>query len=240
MPNIVNVTPQPSQTGVVLGLPVIITFDSLMNHSTITSKTFVMSCPSGTQILTPEQYISSNPTTLQAVGYVAGTFSYDDTSGSTVVKFTPNSPLKPNTQYNLLILGSDSIMSSSAVKDSTGVAMAVSYGWNFRTGDLNISTPPIQSPIPPSHPAIEPKSIRVLINPRRKLVGNDLSQEIDLIFPGPINPASFNMQDLLLSIDPILGDPSVIVPDGLVTTAVIGTGGETNRIKITITGWPNE
>lgn len=233
MATVVSVTPNPNQMGVVLGSVITITFSTLMDHTTLGQSSFSVAAPSATQILTPDQYISSNPSTLQAIGYVTGIYSYDDTSGSTVFTFNPTNPLKPNTTYQLILLGGDGTVSSDYAKDTNGIPLASSYQWSFQTGSINLVTPPISSPLPPNNPAIDPKDIKVLLNPRGKVVGNDLTQEIDIVFPVAINPASFNINDILLSLDAVIGDPSVTVPPNLTTTATI----DGNRIKIVITGW---
>ena len=40
------------------------------------------------------------------------------------------------------------------------------------------------------------------------MVGADLTQVVDIIFPGPIDPASIDLNDLMISIEPIMGDPA--------------------------------
>jgi hypothetical protein len=47
------------------------------------------------------------------------------------------------------------------------------------------------------------------------MVGVDLTQVIDIIFPGPIDPTTVNLADLMISIEPVLGDPGIFVPQGL-------------------------
>ena len=64
--------------------------------------------------------------------------------------------------------------------------------------------------------------------------GSDLTQTIRLVFPDNIDTESFNMEDLLLSVSSILGDPSVTIPTGLTTSATVAT----DTITITISGWP--
>ena len=48
----------------------------------------------------------------------------------------------------------------------------------------------------------------------------------------PVDP-NYDVPQLLMSIEAVLGDPTVTIPPGLKPTAVV-TG---NRIRITITGW---
>jgi hypothetical protein len=136
-------------------------------------------------------------------------------------------------QYQILLLGTDASLTTDVIKNPAGEAMTTSYQWTFQTGDLNLATPPTQSLLIENTlaQAINPADIKIL--PRRTS-GVDLTQVIDIIFPGPIDPNSFSLSDLLLSIEPVLGDPRIAVPPNLQPSAeIIG-----NRIRITITGWP--
>jgi len=74
----------------------------------------------------------------------------------------------------------------------------------------------------------------VRIDPKVKVTNNDLTQVITFTFPAPIDPESFNPDDLIASIEPVVGDPSVQVPDSLTVTPHISG----NVLTITITGWP--
>lgn len=122
------------------------------------------------------------------------------------------------------------MLTSSVIKNPAGESMVLSYSWGFTTGVLNLQTPPPVNPLLIPNPAIPPDAIR--IQPRRR-VGVDLSQEFDIIFPGSIDPDSFSMDDLLLSIEPILGVPGVIVPPDLQYSATVNN----NKISIKVTGW---
>jgi hypothetical protein len=92
--------------------------------------------------------------------------------------------------------------------------MTASYQWSFQTGDLNLTVPPVQSLLIQNTlaSAINPVDIKIL--PRR-MVGVDLTQIIDIIFPGPIDPDFFDLNDLMISIEPVLGDPRIAVPPNL-------------------------
>ncbi len=88
------------------------------------------------------------------------------------------------------------------------------HSWNFQTGDLNLTVPPTQSLLIDNTlaSAINPADIRIF---PRKMVGVDLTQVIDIIFPGPIDPNSIDLGDLLISIEPIMGDPRIAIPPNL-------------------------
>ena len=105
--------------------------------------------------------------------------------------------------------------------------MATSYEWTFITGDLNLTTPLLDD-----MPAIQLDQIKVI--PLGRRIGVDLAQEIDIIFPGPIDPTSINTEDILMSIEAVLSDPTVMVPSGLTPSVTI----DGSKLKIVITGWP--
>lgn len=244
-PLVLTVDPTDLETDVVLGLPITVIFDSLMDHSTIGDGTFSLTGPGQTQIMTPEQDVANDPQPITGREYITGTFSFDDTlAGSTHTKvtFNPSKPLRPNVIYTLLLLGSGSALTSDAIKNSVGVAMVGSYTWTFTTGNLNLVTTPPAAPIPGSAPVLDPNTIVVI--PRQTgnhIVGGDLTQEIDLIFPGSVDLTSFDMNDLLTSVEAILGDPDVMVPSNLTITPTWQTySGDPNRkLKLVITGWPS-
>lgn len=243
-PTVLSVTPADQDVDIVLGTQITVLFSTLMDHSSINDATFSLTGPGQTQIVTPDQLVADDPEPITGREYITGTFSFDDTLGSgtkTQLTFIPSKPLRPNVTYTLLILGSGGVLTSGSVKDSTAVEMIGSYTWSFTTGDLNLVSPPPSSPVPGSFPALDPNSIIVI--PRQdgnQVVGTDLTQEIDLIFPGSVDLTSFNSSDILTSIEAIIGDPSVIVPPGLVAGYTWSTyNGDPNRkLTISITGWP--
>ena len=52
-------------------------------------------------------------------------------------------------------------------------------------------------------------------------MGVDLTQVIDIIFPGPIDPTTVDLNDLLISIEPVMGDPGIFVPQNLVPSNAV-------------------
>jgi hypothetical protein len=230
-PTITSFAPANLATDIVLGTQLTITFDQLIDHSTVNDSTVSLTGPGTTQIITAEQLVSSEPTSVSGREYITGTFSFDDTSGHTVVTFNPDKPLQTNTTYAVLVLGKDGVISTDSIKNVGAESMAISYRWTFKTGDLNLTAPPVSSPIPPdAKPRIDLTQVKIV---PRLSNGQDLSQEIDIYFPSAIDPSSFNMQDLLVSIEPILGALDVIVPPNLASTVSI----DGRRLRITITGW---
>jgi hypothetical protein len=200
---------------VVLGTQITITFDQLIDTTTIDESTFSVTGPGQTQTLTAGQLIAKDGDTLLSREYIEGTFAFDtDAQGRSVVSFVPKRHFQPNVQYQILLLGLDASLTTDVIKNPAGDGMTTSYSWSFQTGDLNLAVPPVQSLLIENTlaSAINPVDIKIL---PRKMVGADLTQVIDIIFPGPIDPASIDLNELMISIEPIMGDPRIAVPPSL-------------------------
>lgn len=234
-PTITSVIPADQSTGIVLGTGIKVTFSTLIDHSTVTGQSFAVISPLGTLVITPTQEIQQNPAPVAGKAFLSGTFAFDDTLGYTVVTFTPSKPFQPNITYQVLIIGTSALLVAHPVKGADGTPLATNYSWSFTTGTLNLSVPPVVSPLLPNVADIDPK-VDIIVRPRLfpGPTGADLTQEIDIVFPAAIDQTSFNSADLLTSIGAVLGDPSIVIPAGLVCTATI-VG---NTIKLVITGWP--
>lgn len=229
-PKILNVYPIDGAAGIVLGTKIQLVFDQVIDTASVNDSTFSLSGPGQTSVITPDQLIEQNPDVVTGREYITGTFSFDNSSGSTVVTFIPSRPLQKNQVYTLTVVGADSSLVTSFVQNPALEAMAASVSWSFTTTNLDIATPPVSSPVPATS-RISPDQIVVI---PRLIVGNDLTQEIDLIFPDNIDPASFNVNDVFVSIDAMLGDLNVVVP-GTLQAAVAVSG---RKLTITISGWP--
>lgn len=247
-PTITSVTPSVDETDVVLGTQIIVIFSTLMDHTTITDATFSLTGPGQTMVVSPAQLIIEDPKSITGREYITGTFAFDDTingSTQTQLTFTPSKPLRPNVDYQVLIIGSGGVLTGTdAVLSSAEVAMVGSYTWEFTTGELNLIVPPPMSPVPGAAPQIDPSTIVVI--PRQsgnQIVGANLTQEIDLIFPAAVSLSPYDpTPDILCSIEAILGDPQVRIPSGLTVTPTWSSyGGQVNRrLTLTIAGWPPE
>lgn len=246
-PTVLSVTPTDQESDVVLGTQITVLFDSLMDHTTINDATFSLTGPGQTQIVTPDQLIADDPQPITGREYITGRFAFDDTQAGntrTLLTFTPSKPLRPDVEYTILILGSGGALTSAAVKSATSIptAMVGSYTWSFTTGELNLVIPPPSAPVPGASPVLDPSKIIVI--PRQSgnhVVGTDLTQEIDLIFPDSVSLTPYDpTPDIMTSIEAILGDPLVAVPTGLIVTPVWQPyAGKPNRkLTLTITGWP--
>jgi len=214
-PLVVNVDPANNEVDVVLGTQITITFAQLIDTTTIDESTFSVTGPGQTQILTAGQLIAKDGDTLLSREYIEGTFAFDVTpTGASIVSFVPKRHFQPNVQYQILLLGLDASLTVDVIKNPGGEAMAASYQWSFQTGDLNLAVPPTQSLLIENTlaSAINPADIRLL---PRKMVGADLTQIVDITFPGPIDPTSIDLNELMISIEPIMGDPRIAIPPNL-------------------------
>lgn len=230
-PLLAQVTPDVDATDVVLGTTITLTFDQLIDPTTVSEATFTVSSPNPAQTLNEPNLLSAGNRLLDNLLVVDGTFTAStDGQNRTVVVFSPLRALRSNTVYTCLLLGADAVLTTDSVQTLAGVKLAQSFQWSFTTGDLNLQTPPPTSPLLDDTAAIDPAQIRVI--PRRR-INTDLSQTIDIVFPGPVDPSSLNIADILLSIEAVLGDPLVAVPPGLTPTATLSG----NTLSITITGW---
>src|SRR5690242_907834 len=135
-PTITSVSPANSETDVILGTQIKVTFDQLIDHATITDSTFSLTGPGQTMVLTPEQLVAEDPEAVTGREYIEGTFTFDDTAGYTVVTFNPSKPLQPNKQYVVLVLGGDAVLSTDSVKNVGAEPLATTYQWSFATGTL--------------------------------------------------------------------------------------------------------
>ena len=228
-PVVLQSTPANEEGDVVLGQTIIITFDQAINTSTLNDSTFSLTFPAPTQVLTSSQLVAGEaaPSTVN----VEGVWSFaDDKTGRTIATFTPSKHLQENTLYTAMLLGSDASLSTEDVMNTAGESMNVSYQWTFTTGVLNLLVPPTMCPLLDSAPALRPEEIKVI---PRKRVGQDLSQEILLLFPDEIDPDSFSEEDLMLSIEPLLGDPTVIMPTNLQYQVLV----DGNKLRVIVSGF---
>ena len=229
-PVILSVVPTNGSTDIVLGTDIEVTFDQPIDIATVTDSTFLLTGPGQTAVITPSQLIASTPTALTGREYITGTFHWDSTN--TLLTFNPSKPLQPNLTYTVLAVGGGGSILQDAIANPTGELMATNYTWKFTTGDLNLTAPPVSAPLPNYKTNLDPYTIKV--RPTIKVVGNDLTQEIDFIFPANLDTSTFTIQDFLVSIEPILGDVSIAIPNGL-ETIITATD---NVVKMTIVGWP--
>lgn len=155
-------------------------------------------------------------------------------SGQTLATFTPSKPMLPGTEYTVLIVGEDSPLVSTFVHDLSGNNLLNSQQWTFKTGTLNIVTPPVQNPLPPPKTFLNPGQIQVIPRPSVGVDDPSVSdiQTIELIFPAPVDPNSFDPAQLLIAVEPIMNDPDLMVPSSAKASYII----QGNKIIVTVTG----
>ena len=206
----------------------------MIDTTTLNDQTFSLTYEPPTSVLTSNQLIDGTP--RSSIISVQGTWSFiTNSSNQTVATYQPNEALKQNTTYTVTLFGSDASLSSQDVMNLAEVSMILSYQWSFTTGVLHFTTPPIQCPLQ-DIPAIDPNCIK--ITPRHQ-VGDNLSNEIDIIFPGPIDKESFSISDLQMGISTVLHDPSIQIPLGGLTYTATIVDGSPNIIRIQIVGFPS-
>lgn len=184
-PEVISTNPANGATGVPLNQIITAKFNVKMNPTTITGASF----------------------TLQGNAPIAGIVSYTDSTA----KFTPSSPLLPNTAYTGTI--------KTTVKDAMGNSLQTDYVWTFTT---NLS-PIISS-----------------TDPLNNSTGVDLDQVISATFSVPMDPESFNMATFTLYRNgsvPVAGtiaysDNTVFFkPTGNLTPGVVYTATLTTDIR---------
>ena len=240
-PIVQSTSPAPSTTDVVLGCNIEILFDQPVDPASISTATFSLQGPPQTDVVAADGAILSVVTQPTGREYILGSFGFPAPGvGDTFLQnqklaFTPAAALRAGVTYTVLLVGATSQLAKSYIRNVGGEPMAHSYRFTFTTGSLNQTLSPPAAPLPVSvlnaweKPTLDPSQIRII---PRKVTGNDLTQQILLVFPAPIDPASFNTSDLLVSLEPLLNDPSIEVGALAATVAISG-----NTITVT-TGIP--
>jgi hypothetical protein len=154
-------------------------------------------------------------------------------SGGTVATFVPAKSLIPGETYTVLVVGSDSTVAATFVQDLSGNPLLNSQQWTFTTGTLTGATPPIQNPIPPPKSYLNFNQIQVIPRPPVGVDDPSVSNisQVELIFPAPVDPNSFDPSQLLIGVEPIMNDPDVMVLNTSASYIIQG-----NKIIVTITG----
>lgn len=235
-PNVSSVSPTANETDVVLGRKVRITFDQAIDPDTISDATFSLMGPGQVGVINAEGLFKDNPEAITSREWVAGKFEFPSPN---IVDFIPSKPFRPNVQYTVFLAGGDSVLATSVIKNLGGENLTSSFQFTFTTGILDLDTTPPSAPL--QFPAVQQswnrprlKASDIQIIPHRP-VGNDLEQTIELVFPGALDPNSFDPNSLEVLIGPALNDPLISIPPGLSRTVAVSG----NRLLITITGLPS-
>jgi hypothetical protein len=102
-PVVVSVEPGNLETDVILGIPIIITFDQVIDPTTVNDATFALTGPGTTEVETAMNMATLGKLSPTGREYITGTFTFvttGNTPPNTVVSFVPDRVLRKNTTYN--------------------------------------------------------------------------------------------------------------------------------------------
>jgi hypothetical protein len=235
-PIVSSISPSNGETDIVLGTSITVVFDQAIDPTTVNSTTVVVYGPGSTGLIGPDQLLQNDPKIVSGREIIPGKFTFP---AANRFVFTAATPFKPNTKYTLLLAGASSLIVKNSIKNPAGTPLAKSVQTVFTTGVIDQTAVPPASPLPWDDPLVQPWE-RATIDPDSVSIspelpqGNDLTQQIVLTFPAPIDPGSFNPADILCAVEPLSNDPLIRVPANLQYTVQV-TG---NQIIITIGNWP--
>ena len=147
-PVVIAVEPGDQDVDVILGTPIIVTFDQEIDATTITDATFALTGPGQVERVTAG--MTNVNTTVQGRDPIPGTFGFVlNANNQTVLTFTPTRVLQKNTQYVVFVAGDSGSMIASCVRNTAGEEMVNNYQWSFTTGALDITVPPPAAPVLP-------------------------------------------------------------------------------------------
>lgn len=137
-PSIINVSPPPNMTDVILGSSIVVTFSEPIDTDSFNNSTFALTGPNFSSIVTPSQLIESNPMPGQGRGYILGTFGF-----STLYI----APWAAFTAYNVGAQAVDSNGNVQTVSDA-GVSSPYAPAWLTTTADSTVDNNlPIWQPL---------------------------------------------------------------------------------------------
>lgn len=230
-PVLVSQSPAPNEASVVLGHLVELTFDQTIDPATLNESTFSLLFQ-GDSLVFDADNLSLGGKPASQKQHIAGTFSFP--SPGTVV-FTPSTPLRPKTEYTVIVAGGSSTLAQSVVKNLAGEKLKQSYTWKFVTTEiasLTGSQSPASSPLVEDDQELTTAMIQII--PRKRL-GTNFTEAIELHFPADIDPASLDQSylgtgllgdanpfnDVLVSIEAPNNDPLVEIPEHMTYSVVI-------------------
>ena len=146
-PVVVSVEPGNLETDAILGIPIIITFDQVIDQTTVNDATFALTGPGTTEVETAMNMATLGKLSPTGREYITGTFTFVTTGNippNTVVSFVPSRALRNNTTYSVLLLGSSGSIISNGVRNPAYEGMVNSYEWSFTTGTMDVTVPPNQ------------------------------------------------------------------------------------------------
>src|SRR5271170_3013173 len=127
-PTIVNVSPAPNATDVVLGSSIVVTFSEPIDTDSFNNATFALTGPGLGTIITREQIIQQSPTPSVARGYILGNFGFSTLTYQ---------PWAPFTAYHVGNQVYDSNNNVQTVTES-GTSSPYAPAWLMTTGDTTV------------------------------------------------------------------------------------------------------
>lgn len=224
-PVLLSQTPTPNEASVVLGRLVELTFDQAIDPATLNESTFSLLFQ-GDSLVFDADNLSLNQRPASQKQHIPGVFSFPL---PTKAVFTPSVPLRPKTEYTVILAGGSSSLAQTVVKNLTGEKLKQTYTWKFVTTEiatLTGSQTPVSSPLVEDDPELTTEMIRII--PRKRL-GTNFTEGIDIHFPAEIDPASLDpsyvgvdipadsnpFNDVLVSMEAPNNDPLVVIPEGI-------------------------
>lgn len=142
---IISNYPAANSTDIVLQSTITVTFSEAVSTGYVDSNTFVVYSVGDTIIKDAGGALpkgTDTHTKYAETDYVEGTFTF--ASGDTAVIFSPSKPLRPNTQYTVMVAGYDTGQKNSSryIRALAGSYLAKTVRWKFTTGELMLETPP--------------------------------------------------------------------------------------------------
>ena len=196
-----------------------------------------LSGPGFTSLVQPDQLVSEADGPNVGERSLGGSFVLTiGAQNNTILTFTPNQALRPDTDYQVMMVGASNNIGAVAISNLTGELLGNNYLSTFHTLVQVLVPPAAGTSIPwELQPGLNPEDITVTA---MRTVGNDLTQVITMRFPAAIDSAWFaaNASLFQASLEAILEDPNVVVPTGLTITPTLNG----NTLVFTITGWPPE
>lgn len=230
-PVLVSQSPTPSEASVVLGRLVEMTFDQAIDPATLNESTFSLLFQGDSLVFDADNLSLTGGRPASQKQHIPGTFAFPEPSRAV---FTPSTPLRPKTEYTVIVAGGSSSLAQSVVKNLAGEKLKQTYTWKFVTTEIATLTggqSPVSSPLVEDDPELTPEMIRII--PRKRL-GTDFTEAIEIHFPAEIDPASLDasyfglvpadanpFNDVLVSMEAPNNDPLVEIPEDMTYTVTI-------------------
>jgi|AGTN01.1.fsa_nt_gi hypothetical protein len=113
-PVILSQSPAAAETSVVLGHLIEVKFDQPIDPATINDSTFSLIFQGDSLVFDADNLAKTGARPAAAKTYITGKFAFPSPD---VVQFTPDAPLRPKTEYTVIIAGGTSVVAVNVVKN---------------------------------------------------------------------------------------------------------------------------